>query len=160
MDDSGIMPLIDTELGHRPGPGGAPIRAVLVCLMLAIHHTGKATLAEAWRLAAFSLSPTAREHLGLDPDRPPADDPHTCLADNRRFYRAFDRLTSLLDPARHDRRTRLPQHEQISTTLNRYTHASPDRNNRARAVFAGFSLASFPEVLPIDQQSSADESAT
>ncbi|WP_433428451.1 hypothetical protein [Nonomuraea sp. CA-141351] len=34
-----------------------------------------------------------------------------CLADNRRFYRAFDRLTSLLDPARHDRRTRLPQHE-------------------------------------------------
>ncbi|MEV8637017.1 hypothetical protein AB0395_35790 [Streptosporangium sp. NPDC051023] len=27
------------------------------------------------------------------------------------FYRAFDRLTSLLDPARHDRRACLPQHE-------------------------------------------------
>ncbi|MFF0248218.1 tyrosine-type recombinase/integrase [Streptosporangium sandarakinum] len=31
-------------------------------------------------------------------------------------------------------------HEQISTTLNRYTHASRDRGNRARAVFADFSL--------------------
>lgn len=28
--------------------------------------------------------------------------------------------------------------EQISTTLNRYTHASRDRNGRARAVFADF----------------------
>jgi integrase len=33
-------------------------------------------------------------------------------------------------------------HEQISTTLNRYTHASRDRNNRARAVFADFGLPS------------------
>ncbi|MGV9328183.1 tyrosine-type recombinase/integrase [Streptosporangium sandarakinum] len=31
-------------------------------------------------------------------------------------------------------------HEQISATLNRYTHASRDRGNRARAVFADFSL--------------------
>ncbi|SEG99273.1 hypothetical protein SAMN05444920_112327 [Nonomuraea solani] len=105
------MALIDAELGLRPGPPGAPIRAVLVCLMVSIHHSGKATLAEAWRLAAFCLSPAARQQLGLDADRPPADDPHACLADNRRFYRAFDRLTSLLDPARHDRRTRLPQAE-------------------------------------------------
>lgn len=35
-------------------------------------------------------------------------------------------------------------HEQISTTLNRYTHASQDRNNRARAVFADFSLTPAP----------------
>ncbi|GAA0940873.1 hypothetical protein [Nonomuraea longicatena] len=111
LEDSGIMALIDAELGPRPGPAGVPIRAVLVCLMVSIHHSGKATLAEAWRLAAFCLSPSAREHLGLEADRPPVDDPHACLADNRRFYRAFDRLTSLLDPARHDRRTRLPQHE-------------------------------------------------
>ncbi|WP_344953935.1 hypothetical protein, partial [Sphaerisporangium flaviroseum] len=76
LDDSGIMALIDDELGQRPGPAGVPIRAVLVCLMVSIHHSGKATLAEAWRLAAFCLSPAARQHLGLDPDRPPADDPH------------------------------------------------------------------------------------
>lgn len=111
LDDSGVMPLIDAELGPRPGPAGVPIWAVLVCLMISIHHSGKATLAEAWRLAAFSLSRAARQQLGLDADQPPADDPHACLADNRRFYRAFDRLTSMLDPARHDRRTRLPQAE-------------------------------------------------
>ncbi|MET8339199.1 hypothetical protein [Streptosporangium canum] len=111
MDDSGIMPLIDAELGPRPGPAGVPIRAVLVCLMVSIHHSGKAPLAGAWRLATFCLSAAAREQLGLDADRTPADDPHACLADNRRFYRAFDRLTTLLDPARHNRRTRLPQHE-------------------------------------------------
>ncbi|MFG1963020.1 hypothetical protein [Nonomuraea sp. NPDC049028] len=72
----------------RPGFGGRSLAAGRLC-----------------------LSPTTREHLGLDADRPPADDPHACLADNWRFYRAFDRLTSLLDPARHDHRTRLPQHE-------------------------------------------------
>ncbi|WP_051753399.1 hypothetical protein [Streptosporangium amethystogenes] len=111
LDDSGIMPLIDDELGPRSGPAGMPIRAVLVCLMVSIHHSGKATLADAWRLAAFCLSAASREHLGLDADGPPADDPHACLADNRCFYRAFDRLTTLLDVARHDRRTRLPQHQ-------------------------------------------------
>ncbi|GII34199.1 tyrosine-type recombinase/integrase [Planotetraspora mira] len=31
-------------------------------------------------------------------------------------------------------------HEQNSTTLNRYTHASRDRSSRARAIFADFSL--------------------
>ncbi|MER5426463.1 hypothetical protein [Streptosporangium roseum] len=51
-------------------------------------------------------------------------------------------------------------HKQISITLNRYTHVSRDRSNRARTVFADFSLASFPEALPIDPQSFADESAT
>ncbi|MGW7477124.1 tyrosine-type recombinase/integrase [Nonomuraea muscovyensis] len=39
-------------------------------------------------------------------------------------------------------------HEQISTTLNRYTHASRDRNNRARAVFADFSLTLASEPAP------------
>ncbi|MEV4375194.1 hypothetical protein AB0J71_49700 [Nonomuraea sp. NPDC049637] len=111
LDDSGIMALIHAELGPRPGPARVPIRAVLVCLMVSIHHSGKATLTEAWRLSAFCLSAAARQQLGPVTDRPPADDPHACLADNRRFYRASDRLTSLLDPARHDRRTRLPQHE-------------------------------------------------
>ncbi|MER5317791.1 hypothetical protein [Streptosporangium roseum] len=101
--------LIDTELGHRPGPAGVPIRAVLVCLLDSIHYTGKAILAEAWRLAASSLSPRARERHGVGPDRPHPDDPHACLADNRRFYRAFDRLTSLLGPAGYDRRARLPR---------------------------------------------------
>ncbi|MEV4250257.1 hypothetical protein AB0J63_43490 [Streptosporangium canum] len=129
LDDSDIMMLIDAEFGPRPGPAGVPIRAVLVCLMVSIHHSGKATLAEAWRLAAFCLSPTSREHLGMEADRPPADDPHTCLADNRRFYRAFDRLTSLLDVARHDRRTRLPQHE-ADLLATAWQDDDPDRTRR------------------------------
>ncbi|MER5426842.1 hypothetical protein [Streptosporangium roseum] len=129
LDDSGIMPLIDAELGPRPGPAGVPIRAVLVALMVSIHHSGKATLAEAWRLAAFALSATAREHLGLGADRPSADDPHACLADNRRFYRAFDRLTSLLDVVRHDRRTRLPQH-QADLLATAWQDTDPDHTRK------------------------------
>ncbi|PZG24666.1 hypothetical protein C1I98_35295 [Spongiactinospora gelatinilytica] len=47
----------------------------------------------------------------MDPADIDADDPHACLAASRRSYRAFDRLTTILDPARHDRRARLPQHQ-------------------------------------------------
>ncbi|MFI6599107.1 hypothetical protein ACIBHX_22845 [Nonomuraea sp. NPDC050536] len=111
LDASGVMTLIEDELGVRPGPAGLPIRAVLVCLLISIHYTGKAVLAQAWRLADFSLSSTARWRLELNPDRPHPDDILGCEASSQRFYRAFDRLTSLLDPARHDRRTRLAQHE-------------------------------------------------
>ncbi|WP_431916367.1 hypothetical protein [Nonomuraea jabiensis] len=107
LDDSGIMPLIDAELGPRPGPPGLPIATVLTCLLLSINHTGKATLVEAWRIAAFCLTAAARHRLGL-PDINP-EDIHQVLASSRRFYRAFDRLTTVLDPARHDRRARLPQ---------------------------------------------------
>ncbi|MEU6999678.1 hypothetical protein, partial [Nonomuraea sp. NPDC046570] len=109
LDDSGIMPLINAELGPRPGPPGLPIAAVLTCLLLSINHTGKATLVEAWRIAAFCLTAAARHRLGL-PDINP-EDIHQVLASSRRFYRAFDRLTTALDPARHDRRARLPQHQ-------------------------------------------------
>ncbi|MEV5738605.1 site-specific integrase [Microbispora rosea] len=42
---------------------------------------------------------------------------------------------------------RLLGHEQMSTTLNRYTHSSRDRYGRARAVFADFSLTSAPDLL-------------
>ncbi|MET7328455.1 hypothetical protein [Nonomuraea sp. NPDC005650] len=109
LDDSGVLPLIDAELGPRPGPPGLPIAAVLTCLLLSINHTGKATLVEAWRIAAFCLTAAARHRLGLpDINR---EDIHQVLASSRRFYRAFDRLTTVLDPARHDRRARLPQHQ-------------------------------------------------
>ncbi|MEU7831462.1 hypothetical protein [Nonomuraea sp. NPDC049129] len=60
LDDSGVLPLIDAELGPRPGPPGLPITAVLTCLLLSVNHTGKATLVEAWRIAAFCLTAAAR----------------------------------------------------------------------------------------------------
>ncbi|MFK4039372.1 hypothetical protein ACI2LC_26545 [Nonomuraea wenchangensis] len=122
LDDSGIMPLIDAELGPRPGPPGLPIAAVLTCLLLSINHTGKATLVEAWRIAAFCLSAAARHRLGLpDVHR---EGIHQVLASSRRFYRAFDRLTTLLDPARHDRRARLPQH-QADVLATAWEHDDP-----------------------------------
>ncbi|MEV4179210.1 hypothetical protein [Nonomuraea sp. NPDC049709] len=82
---------------------------MLTCLLLSINHTGKATLVQAWRIAAFCLTAAARHRLGL-PDINP-EDIHQVLASSRRFYRAFDRLTTVLDPVRHDRRARLPQHQ-------------------------------------------------
>ncbi|WP_218007009.1 tyrosine-type recombinase/integrase [Microtetraspora fusca] len=48
-------------------------------------------------------------------------------------------------------------HEQISTTLNRYTHASRDRNGRARAVFAGFSLNPTTEKATTAEPSTSAE---
>ncbi|MET8047824.1 hypothetical protein ABZU75_09480 [Streptosporangium sp. NPDC005286] len=111
LDHSGVTALIEAELAGRPGPRGLPIRTVLLGLLLSIQYTGKATLCDAWRLVTFSLSPTAQAHLGLKPINP--DDPYERLASSRRFYRAFDRITSVLDPARTDRRTRLPQHKAV-----------------------------------------------
>ncbi|WP_405141997.1 hypothetical protein OG589_32825 [Sphaerisporangium sp. NBC_01403] len=105
LDETGILPLIDAELAGRPGPSGLPVRTVLIGLMLAIHYTGKATLAEAWRLLSFSLTENAQADLGLDGTS--EGDLHAHLACSRRLYRAFDRLTSVLDPARTDRRRRL-----------------------------------------------------
>ncbi|MET7459623.1 hypothetical protein [Nonomuraea sp. NPDC005501] len=121
------MPLIDTELGPRPGPPGLPIAAVLTCLLLSINHTGKATLVEAWRIAAFCLTAAARHRLGL-PDINPAD-VHQVLASSRRFYRAFDRLTTVLDPARHDRRARLPQH-QADTLATAWADDDPAHSHK------------------------------
>jgi hypothetical protein len=112
LEETGVPALVEAELAGRPGPAGLPVRAVLVGLMLAVHYTGKATLAEAARLLAFSLSPTARAHLDLpDDDAADGDQGRALVALSRRLYRAFDRLTSLTDPARTDRRRRLPQPE-------------------------------------------------
>ncbi|WP_143121016.1 hypothetical protein [Streptosporangium canum] len=111
LDHSGVVALIAAELAGRPGPRGLPIRTVLLGLLLSIHYIGKATLCDAWRLVTFSLTPAAQDRLSLKPINP--DDPYERLASSRRFYRAFDRITSTLDPARTDRRTRLPRHKAI-----------------------------------------------
>ncbi|MEV1242722.1 hypothetical protein [Nonomuraea sp. NPDC049750] len=121
------MPLIDAELGPRPGPPGLPIAAVLTCLLLSINHTGKATLIEAWRIAAFCLTAAARHRLGL-PDINP-EDIHQVLASSRRFYRPFDRLTTMLDPARHDRRARLPQ-QQADALATAWEDDDPEHSRK------------------------------
>ncbi|MFJ2774927.1 hypothetical protein [Streptomyces sp. NPDC087300] len=85
LDHSGVIDLIDQEVGRRPGPAGLPVRSVLTGLLLTVHYTGKATLAEAWRILAFSLSPMAQQRLSVIPIAPSAL--------SRRIYRSFDRVT-------------------------------------------------------------------
>ncbi|WP_150494604.1 hypothetical protein [Streptomyces kanamyceticus] len=109
LDRSGVLALIDRELADRPGPAGLPARTVLTGLLLAIHYTGKATLAEAWRILTFCLSDTARHRMGIRAEETLS--PTRQLALSRRIYRAFDRITTVLDPARADRRRRLPLDE-------------------------------------------------
>src|SRR5690606_12658242 len=67
LDRSGALDLINGELSRRPGPAGLAPRTVLTGLLLSVHYTGKATLAEAWRILTFSLSPTAQGRLGIKP---------------------------------------------------------------------------------------------
>jgi integrase len=48
-------------------------------------------------------------------------------------------------------------HEQTSTTLDRYTHPSQDRDQRVRSVFADFLLTPAPELDPVTEQEPTDE---
>ncbi|WP_425834054.1 hypothetical protein [Streptomyces fractus] len=112
LHDSGVLSLIDKELVGRPGPDGLPVRTVLVGLLLALHYGRGANLADAFRILADHLRPTARFWLGV-PDLADAG-PHTRLAFSRRVYRAFDRLTTALDPYRCERRRRLPATEALA----------------------------------------------
>jgi integrase len=48
-------------------------------------------------------------------------------------------------------------HEQTSTTLDRYTHPSQDRDQRVRSVFADFLLTPDPEPEPKTEQEPTDE---
>jgi integrase len=48
-------------------------------------------------------------------------------------------------------------HEQTSTTLDRYTHASRDRHTRVRGVLADFSLTFAPEQGPSNDEDPSEE---
>jgi integrase len=48
-------------------------------------------------------------------------------------------------------------HEQTSTTLDRYTHPSQDRDQRVRSVFADFLLTPNPQPAPETEQEPIDE---
>jgi hypothetical protein len=43
-------------------------------------------------------------------------------------------------------------HEQATTTLNLYTHRSPDRDSRVRRALAEFLLTSAAEADPLDDE--------
>lgn len=106
LDRSGVPQRLEAMLQRRPGPAGVRPRTVLAGLLLAAYFTGKATVADAWRILHFRLEPRARTWLGI-PHEPPAT-ARESIAASRRLYRGFDRITTLLDPARCNRRSRLP----------------------------------------------------
>ncbi|KUN06964.1 hypothetical protein AQI95_11950 [Streptomyces yokosukanensis] len=107
LDRSGVPKHLEELLAGRPGPAGVRPRTVLAGLLLAAYFTGRATVAEAWRILHFRLEPNARTWLGI-PQQPPVT-ARECIAASRRLYRGFDRITTVLDPARCNRRSRLPQ---------------------------------------------------
>lgn len=109
LHESGVLHLIDTELANRPGPKGLPVRTVLAGLLLALHYHQSASLATVCRVLLDELRTPARSWLSV-PEGSRVDD-HARIAFSRRVYRSFDRLTTVLDPQRCDRRSRLPAEE-------------------------------------------------
>ncbi|MGW0825155.1 hypothetical protein [Streptomyces sp. NPDC002845] len=107
LDRSGVPQHLEELLRGRPGPAGVRPRTVLAGLLLAAYFTGRASIAEAWRILHFRLEPRARSWLGV-PQEPPAT-VRESIAASRRLYRGFDRITTVLDPARCNRRSRLPR---------------------------------------------------
>ncbi|MEU5102055.1 hypothetical protein AB0H07_07150 [Streptomyces sp. NPDC021354] len=107
LDRSGVPQQLEELLAGRPGPPGVRPRTVLAGLLLAAYFTGRATVAEAWRILHFRLQPRARTWLGINAE-PPAT-ARESIAASRRLYRGFDRITTVLDPARCDRRSRPAQ---------------------------------------------------
>ncbi|MDX3854169.1 hypothetical protein [Streptomyces sp. AK02-01A] len=107
LDRSGVPQQVEELLRGRPGPAGVRPRTVLAGLLLASYFTGRATVADAWRILHFRLEPRARGWLGI-PEKPPGT-ARERIAASRRLYRGWDRITTVLDPARCDRRSRLPQ---------------------------------------------------
>ncbi|MET8983806.1 hypothetical protein ABZX85_50450 [Streptomyces sp. NPDC004539] len=116
LDRSGVPQQLEELLAGRPGPAGVRPRTVLAGLLLSAYFTGRATVAEAWRILHFRLGPKARTWLGIPQETPRSA--RECIAASRRLYRGFDRITTVLDPARCDRRSRLPQ-----DVADAYAHA-------------------------------------
>lgn len=126
LDRSGVPQELEDLLRNRPGPPGVRPRVVLAGLLLSAYYTGRASVADAWRLLHYGLEPRARTWLDI-PERPPAG-AAARIASSKRLYRGLNAITTVLDPARHDRRSRLPQrHADFHAAL----WGSPEGRNAA-----------------------------
>jgi hypothetical protein len=131
LHSSGVLEVIDTHLAGRPGPVGLPVRTVLVGLLLSLHYHHSASLAEVCRVLLDELRAPARTWLDVpDLDR---NDEHARIAFSRRVYRAFDRLTTALDPHRCDRRRR-PTQEQAAIAAAAWEDTHPEHVRRRRLL--------------------------
>ncbi|MFD3621669.1 hypothetical protein ACFWWT_42065 [Streptomyces sp. NPDC058676] len=57
LDRSGILQELEELLKDRPGPKGVRPRVVPAGLLLSAYYTGRATVADAWRILHYSLKP-------------------------------------------------------------------------------------------------------
>lgn len=102
---SGVLEKLDTLEAGRPGPAGLSAKVVLTGLFLAARERRSTNIDDAWEIMTFRLGATWRDVFDLAVVDPL--DLKATHASAQRFYRAWDRITTLLDPARHDRRIRL-----------------------------------------------------
>ncbi|AUG79289.1 hypothetical protein CFP65_4544 [Kitasatospora sp. MMS16-BH015] len=104
---SGALERIRELEASRPGPDGVRADAVLVGLFLAARSRRSTNVDDAWELMTFGLSKKWRQFFGLA--KVDKLDLKACHASAQRFYRGCNRVTTVLDPARHNRRIRLPR---------------------------------------------------
>lgn len=109
LRQAGILDEITTLLAGRPGPAGFPIEALFVGFMLACtYRRGSTNLDDVSEVLATQLTPHARELLGIPEHCYRIDDALASHAAYARVQRAFNAVTTVLDPHRHNRRSRVP----------------------------------------------------
>lgn len=106
---SGVLEEFARLEASRPGPRGLPAETVLVGMVLAARETRTTNVDDAWECMQFKLRKPWLKYFGLR--QVDATDVDATRASAKRFYDAWSRMTTLLDPARHDRRTRMARHE-------------------------------------------------
>lgn len=108
LKQSRVVDELDALLAGRPGPKGFPVEALFVGMMLAcVYRRGSTNLDDAAEVLATQLTPRARELLGIPEFCYDMLDSAASRAAYMRIQRAFDAVTTRLDPVRYNRRSRV-----------------------------------------------------
>lgn len=109
---SGVLDELAVLEASRPGPRGLPSETVMVGMVLAARELRSTNVDDAWECVQFRVRAPWLTYFGL----PAVDrtDIEATRASAKRFYDAWSRITTLLDPARHDRRTRMPREQAVT----------------------------------------------
>ncbi|MFG2329478.1 hypothetical protein ACGFMM_07620 [Streptomyces sp. NPDC048604] len=111
MRSSGALDEIAPLEAARRGPKGLPAETVLVGLTLAAMERRSTNLDDAWECVQFRAGPHWLKYFKLPRIQP--TDVRACRTSSKRFYDAWSRISTVLDPARHDRRRRLSREESV-----------------------------------------------